>query len=88
MLSLVCSVEISRFSHRFRQVLRTLGAVNQISTDGQVSARGESNAKGRIQTRVAGEVERESESKVRHSRAALVTAIDRCRVVREEVDTR
>ncbi|CAN0437045.1 unnamed protein product [Ectocarpus sp. 13 AM-2016] len=37
MLSLVCSVEISRFSHRFRTVLRTLGAVNQISTDGQVS---------------------------------------------------
>eukprot|EP00752_Nemacystus_decipiens_P008046 g7191.t1 len=37
MLSLVCSVEISRFSHRFRQVLRTLGAVNQISTDGQVT---------------------------------------------------
>ncbi|CAM9506425.1 unnamed protein product [Ectocarpus sp. 12 AP-2014] len=37
MLSLVCSVEISRFSHRFRTVLRTLGAVNQISTDGQVT---------------------------------------------------
>lgn len=36
MLSLVCSVEISRFSHRFRTVLRTLGAVNQISTDAQV----------------------------------------------------
>ncbi|CAN0511663.1 unnamed protein product, partial [Laminaria digitata] len=36
MLSLVCSVEISRLSHRFRTVLRTLGAVNQISTDGQV----------------------------------------------------
>ncbi|CAM9784409.1 unnamed protein product, partial [Hapterophycus canaliculatus] len=37
MLSLVCSVEISRFSHRFRTVLRTLGAVNQISTDAQVT---------------------------------------------------
>ncbi|CAM9234872.1 unnamed protein product [Choristocarpus tenellus] len=34
--SLVCSVEISRFSHRFRTVLQTLGAINQVSTEAQV----------------------------------------------------
>ena len=38
-LCLVCSVEISRYSHRFRTVLTTLGAVNQISTEGQVGWR-------------------------------------------------
>lgn len=36
-VSLVCSVEISRFSHRFRSVLRTLGAINQVSTEAQAS---------------------------------------------------
>ncbi|CAM9444562.1 unnamed protein product, partial [Ascophyllum nodosum] len=36
-LCLVCSVEISRYSHRFRTVLTTLGAVNQISTEGQIT---------------------------------------------------
>lgn len=35
-LSLVCSVQISRFSHRFRTILKTLGAINQTSTQAQV----------------------------------------------------
>ena len=32
-VSIVCVVEISIFSHRFRTVLRTLGAINQVSGD-------------------------------------------------------
>jgi hypothetical protein len=35
-VSMVCVVEITIFSHRFRTVLRTLGAINQVSTDSQV----------------------------------------------------
>jgi hypothetical protein len=35
-VSLVCVAEISIFSHRFRTVLRTLGAINQVSTESQV----------------------------------------------------
>jgi hypothetical protein len=35
-VSAVCVVEITVFSHRFRTVLRTLGAINQVSTDSQV----------------------------------------------------
>ena len=35
-VSIVCIVEISIFSHRFRTVLKTLGAINQVSTDSQV----------------------------------------------------
>lgn len=35
-VSIVCVVEISIFSHRFRTVLKTLGAINQVSTDSQV----------------------------------------------------
>lgn len=30
LLSVVCVVEISVFSHRFRTVLTTLGAINQV----------------------------------------------------------
>ncbi|CAM9192999.1 unnamed protein product [Discosporangium mesarthrocarpum] len=40
-VSLVCSVEISRFSQRFRTVLQTLGAINQVSTEAQVKGLGE-----------------------------------------------
>lgn len=36
LVSMVCVVEISIFSHRFRTVLKTLGAINQVSTDSQV----------------------------------------------------
>ncbi|CAN0017529.1 unnamed protein product [Phaeothamnion confervicola] len=36
LIALVCSVEVSIFSHRFRTVLRTLGAINQVSTEEQV----------------------------------------------------
>ncbi|KAG5189901.1 hypothetical protein JKP88DRAFT_267140 [Tribonema minus] len=36
LLALVCSIEISMLSHRFRTVLQTLGAVNQVSTETQV----------------------------------------------------
>jgi len=36
LLSMVCVVEISIFSHRFRTVLTTLGAINQVPTDSQV----------------------------------------------------
>jgi len=35
-VSLICVAEISIFSHRFRTVLRTLGAINQVSTESQV----------------------------------------------------
>jgi len=35
-VSLVCVVEITIFSHRFRTVLKTLGAINQVSTESQV----------------------------------------------------
>jgi hypothetical protein len=35
-VSLVCVCEITIFSHRFRTVLKTLGAINQVSTDSQV----------------------------------------------------
>lgn len=35
-VSIVCVCEISIFSHRFRTVLKTLGAINQVSTDSQV----------------------------------------------------
>jgi hypothetical protein len=35
-VSTVCVVEITIFSHRFRTVLKTLGAINQVSTDSQV----------------------------------------------------
>jgi hypothetical protein len=36
LVSTVCVVEITVFSHRFRTVLKTLGAINQVSTDSQV----------------------------------------------------
>ena len=35
-VSIVCVCEISIFSHRFQTVLKTLGAINQVSTDSQV----------------------------------------------------
>lgn len=35
-VSLVCVVQITIFSHRFQTVLKTLGAINQVSTDHQV----------------------------------------------------
>jgi hypothetical protein len=35
-VSIVCVCEITIFSHRFRTVLKTLGAINQVSTDSQV----------------------------------------------------
>lgn len=35
-VSIVCVAEITIFSHRFRTVLKTLGAINQVSTDSQV----------------------------------------------------
>ena len=35
-VSIICVCEITIFSHRFRTVLRTLGAINQVSTDSQV----------------------------------------------------
>ena len=35
-VSMVCVVEITIFSHRFRTVLTTLGAINQVPTDSQV----------------------------------------------------
>mmetsp|Transcript_33252 Transcript_33252/g.37182 ORF Transcript_33252/g.37182 Transcript_33252/m.37182 type:complete len:381 (-) Transcript_33252:142-1284(-) len=35
-VSIVCVCEITVFSHRFRTVLKTLGAINQVSTDSQV----------------------------------------------------
>jgi len=35
-VSTVCVVEITIFSHRFRTVLKTLGAINQVSTESQV----------------------------------------------------
>ena len=35
-VSVVCVVEITIFSSRFRTVLKTLGAINQVSTDSQV----------------------------------------------------
>ncbi|GKY90537.1 hypothetical protein MPSEU_000027400 [Mayamaea pseudoterrestris] len=35
-VSLVCVCEITIFSHRFRTVLQTLGAINQVSTEAQV----------------------------------------------------
>lgn len=36
LVSMACVVEISIFSHRFRTVLTTLGAINQVPTDSQV----------------------------------------------------
>ena len=86
MLSLVCSVEISRFSHRFRQVLRTLGAVNQISTDGQVSAKGENRERGWGGVDQGGRRRIESESCSETPRAALVTAADIVRSSGKKVD--
>lgn len=35
-VSLICVCEITIFSHRFRTVLQTLGAINQVSTESQV----------------------------------------------------
>jgi hypothetical protein len=35
-VSIICVCEITIFSHWFRTVLRTLGAINQVSTDSQV----------------------------------------------------
>jgi hypothetical protein len=35
-VSIICVAEITIFSHRFRTVLQTLGAINQVSTDSQV----------------------------------------------------
>jgi hypothetical protein len=35
-VSIICVVEITIFSHRFRTVLKTLGAINQVSTESQV----------------------------------------------------
>lgn len=35
-VSMVCVCEITIFSHRFRTVLKTLGAINQVSTEPQV----------------------------------------------------
>ena len=35
-VSIICVCEITIFSHRFRTVLKTLGAINQVSTDSQV----------------------------------------------------
>lgn len=35
-VSIICVVEITIFSHRFRTVLQTLGAINQVSTESQV----------------------------------------------------
>jgi hypothetical protein len=36
LVSMICVAEITIFSHRFRTVLKTLGAINQISTEPQV----------------------------------------------------
>jgi len=36
LVSVVCVVEITIFSHKFRTVLQTLGAINQVSTESQV----------------------------------------------------
>lgn len=36
LVSIVCVCEITIFSHRFRTVLKTLGDINQVSTDSQV----------------------------------------------------
>jgi len=36
LVSIICVCEITIFSHRFRTVLKTLGAINQVSTDAQV----------------------------------------------------
>lgn len=35
-VSIVCVVQITIFSHKFRTVLQTLGAINQVSTESQV----------------------------------------------------
>jgi hypothetical protein len=35
-VSMICVVEITIFSHRFRTVLKTLGAINQVNTESQV----------------------------------------------------
>jgi len=35
-VSIVCVTQITIFSHRFRTVLKTLGAINQVSTESQV----------------------------------------------------
>jgi len=35
-VSVICVIEISIFSHKFRTVLKTLGAINQVSTESQV----------------------------------------------------
>mmetsp|Transcript_35981 Transcript_35981/g.65974 ORF Transcript_35981/g.65974 Transcript_35981/m.65974 type:complete len:164 (-) Transcript_35981:401-892(-) len=36
LVSIVCVCEITIFSHRFRTVLKTLGDINQVSTESQV----------------------------------------------------
>jgi len=36
LISVICVCEITIFSHRFRTVLKTLGAINQVSTESQV----------------------------------------------------
>lgn len=36
LVSVICVCEITIFSHRFRTVLKTLGAINQVSTESQV----------------------------------------------------
>lgn len=36
LVSMICVCEITIFSHKFRTVLKTLGAINQVSTDAQV----------------------------------------------------
>lgn len=35
-VSIICVCEITIFSHRFRTILKTLGAINQVSTDSQI----------------------------------------------------
>jgi len=35
-VSIICVIEITIFSHKFRTVLQTLGAINQVSTESQV----------------------------------------------------
>jgi len=35
-ISIICVVQITVFSHKFRAVLQTLGAINQVSTESQV----------------------------------------------------
>lgn len=35
-VSIICVIEITIFSHKFRTVLQTLGAINQVSTESQI----------------------------------------------------